>query len=102
MYKSDCIVRTTLLAIAVLLGLLVLRAYLTPEIGVLADSSRVDHLNIVSSMFVYQGKQGLLVLDKRNGNVWFIIKSNIAGSISFGEPQFVIRVPLEKLDEAPR
>jgi len=53
---------------------------------------------IVATTFLYKGQQGLLVLDKRNGNVWFIPKSND----QFQDPAFVIRVPFEKLDQAPR
>jgi hypothetical protein len=47
---------------------------------------------------LYKGQQGLLALDKRNANVWFIPKSND----QFGDPVFVLRVPFEKLDQAPR
>ena len=42
-----------------------------------------------------------LLLDKRNGNVWFIPKGDDI-NISFRDPAFVVRIPLEKLDQAPR
>jgi len=49
-------------------------------------------------MFLYKGAQGLLVMDRRNANVWFIPKTGD----QFGAPVFVIRVPFEKLDQAPQ
>jgi hypothetical protein len=49
-------------------------------------------------MYLYKGVQGLLVLDRRNGNVWFIPKVNEV----FQDPVFVVRMQFEKLDQAPR
>jgi hypothetical protein len=45
----------------------------------------------------------VLLLDKRNGNVWFLGKQT-SGNMksSFGDPEFVAHVPLEKVDEAVR
>jgi hypothetical protein len=41
-------------------------------------------------------------MDKRNGNLWFIAKNIIGNSVTFGEPVFIARLPLEKLDQQPR
>ena len=49
-------------------------------------------------MFLYKGQQGLLVMDRRNANVWFIPKAND----QFQAPVFLIRIPFEKLDQAPQ
>jgi hypothetical protein len=39
----------------------------------------------------------ILLLDKRNGNVWFIPKGDEI-NISFRDPSLVVRIPLEQLD----
>jgi hypothetical protein len=101
MHKSDWTVRALLLIIAVLLAAFVFRPYWRPEINASADSGRFDYVYVVSPMFLYQGGQGVLLMDKRNGNVWFIGRGNDV-NISFRDPVFVTRVPLEKLDQAPR
>jgi hypothetical protein len=59
-----------------------------------ADSARFDYVHIVSPMYLYQGRQGILLLDKRNGNVWFSPKGDEI-NISFRDPSFVVRIPLE-------
>ena len=70
-----------------------------PAVNVQAqDGARFDHVVIVATTFLYKGQQGLLVLDKRNANVWFIPKAND----QFKDPVFVLRVPFEKLDQAPQ
>ena len=103
MYRSDWLLKLTLMVIAVLLGAIVLRPYFTPDIKASADSGRFDYVYVVSPMFLYQGHQGVLMMDKRNGHVWFIAKSGDGtGNIAFKDPVFVTRLPLEKLDEAPR
>jgi hypothetical protein len=65
---------------------------------VLAQPARLDHVFIVSAMFLYKGQQGMLVLDRRNGNAWFFPKVNDA----FRDPVFVMRLEFEKIDQAPR
>ena len=52
----------------------------------------------MSAGFLYKGQQGLLVLDKCNGNVWFYPKVNDA----FHDPVFVMRMQFEKMDQEPR
>jgi hypothetical protein len=53
---------------------------------------------IVSAVFIYKGAQGMLVMDRRNGNVWFFPKQNE----TFMDPVFVMHLQFEKLDQAPR
>jgi hypothetical protein len=96
--RIDSKLRVTLMVIAVLLAVIALRPYFAPLVKVEAQSARFDHVFIVSTMFLYKGAQGLLVLDRRNGNVWFIPKA----SDSFQDPVFILRIAFEKLDQAPR
>jgi hypothetical protein len=84
--------------IAVLLGVQALRSFIDPVPKVLAQPARFDHVLIVSAGFLYKGQQGLLVLDKRNGNIWFYPKLNDA----FQNPVFVMRMQFEKIDQEPR
>ena len=97
MYRVDTIVRTGLLVIAASLGMVATRLFFDPPVSARADSARFDHVEIISPLFLYKGAQGLLVWDRRNGNVWFIPKQ----SDSFKDPVFVTRVPFEKLDHVP-
>ena len=98
MPRIDWTTRITLLAIALFLGIIALRPVLEPPVAVQAQTARFDHVFIVSAVFLYKGNQGLLVMDKRNGNVWFIQRN----SDGFGDPVFVLRMPWEKLDQAPQ
>jgi hypothetical protein len=100
---SDRMLKVVLLIIALLLGMIVARPYLVPEMAVAADSGRFDYLSVVSAVYIYNGRPGVLLLDKRNGNVWFLGKQT-SGNMksSFGDPEFVAHVPLEKVDEAVR
>ena len=86
--------------IALFLGMIALRPYLHPEPVVYADSGRFEHVTIVSPMFLYKGSQGVLLLDKRNGNIWFIGKGK-EFDLSFTDPVFVVKLPLEKLTPRP-
>jgi len=97
MHKPDFALRILLLVIAVFLGMIALRPYLEP-VEARAEAARFDHIFIASASFLYNGEQGLLLLDKRNGNVWFIPKMNKG----FKDPVFIVRVPFEKLDDMPR
>jgi hypothetical protein len=90
----------TLLVVVILLGATALRPYIYPSVHA-AELARFDHVDIVSSLFLYKGAQGVLVLDKRNGNVWFIPRGNDAMQVTFNDPVFVTRIPFEKLDTAP-
>jgi hypothetical protein len=86
---------------AAIVVFLALRFVFSPEIVASADSGRFDYVYVISPSYLYQGNQGVLLLDKRNGNVWFLGRSNEL-NISFREPVFVSRLPLEKLDQPPR
>src|ERR1700704_3359766 len=96
MHKPDWAVKAILAAITLFLGMIALRPYFDPAIKVMAQAAKFDHVHIVSPVFLYKGQQGLLVMDRRNANVWFIPKANE----QFQTPVFVIRVPLEKLDQS--
>ena len=98
MKTPDWTVKTLLLTIVLLLGVIALRPYFEPGTSVLAQASRFDHVQIVATGFLYKGQPGLLVLDKRNANVWFIQRTNDR----FEDPVFLIRLPFEKLDHAPQ
>jgi hypothetical protein len=87
------------LSIAVLLAILVVWRF--PERNArAADSVRFDYVYVISPVYLYQGRQGILLMDKRNGKVWFIAKGDEV-NISFRDPVFVVRIPLEKLESAP-
>jgi len=103
MPKVDFTLRITLALIAIFLGMIALRPFVSPTTNVMADAARFDHVFIASAGFLYKGDQGLLVMDRRNGNVWFIPKQTNGGggAVSFGDPVFLVRVPFEKLDQAP-
>ncbi len=102
MSKTNSILNSLLVVMTVILAIeLVLALHSMPGATVHADSGRYDYLQIVSPVYLYQGNQGVLLLDKRNGNVWFIGKGNEM-TISFKTPVFVARLPLDKMDEAPR
>jgi hypothetical protein len=91
-------VKVALLAIAMFLGVIAFRPLFEPAGKVQAQAAKFDHVFIVSTLFLYKGQQGLLVMDRRNGNVWFIQKT----SDGFQDPVFVVRMQFEKLDQPPR
>jgi hypothetical protein len=80
-----------------LLGVIATRPFYDREATASADSGRFDYVHVVAPVFLYKGKQGLLLLDKRNGNVWFIGKADEL-ELKYQEPVFVTQIPLEKLD----
>jgi hypothetical protein len=91
-----------LLAIAGFLGMIALRPYFAPQTKVAADSNRFDYVNVISPVFLYNGKQGILLMDQRNGNVWFLPRNGDNMKVAYDDPAFVLHIPLEKLDQAPR
>jgi hypothetical protein len=93
--------RILLAVIATLLVVIALELRTARPPAVYADSSRFDHVQIVATSFVFGGNTGLLALDKRNGNVWFIPRGQDMEKTWFKDPVFVIRVPFEKLDQPP-
>jgi hypothetical protein len=98
MQNSDWTTKAILLLIAVFLGVLALRPVIQPSATVLAQPARFDHVMIASTSFLYKGFPGMLVMDKRNGNVWFYQRANE----SFKDPVFVIRLEFEKIDRNPQ
>jgi hypothetical protein len=94
MIKNDFALKVILSLITVFLGVLALRPYVAPNQMVEAQTARFEHVFIASSVFLYKGQQGMLVLDKRNGNVWFFPKVND----TFRDPVFVMRLEFEKID----
>jgi hypothetical protein len=100
MNGSDRMLKLVLLVIALLLGMIAARPYLVPEIAVAADSGRFDYLTVVSPAYVYNGRQGVLLMDKRNGNVWFLARYTDNMKVTFADPLFLAHVPLDKVDEA--
>lgn len=97
MYKSDRFLNAILMTIVLLLGIIALRPFLDPQDKVLAQSARFDHVTIITPLYLYKGHQGMLVLDRRNANVWFIPK---VGD-QLNNPMFVVRMPFDKMDELP-
>ena len=98
--NADRTLKSLLLAIAVFLGMIALRPYFKTDLQVSADSGRFDYVHIISVGYLYHGDQGILVLDWRNGNVWFMGRGN-GTTPSYRKPVFVVRLPLDKLDQAP-
>ncbi len=99
-YRIDWLFRATLLTITFFLGCIALRPLFNPTEMVLAQSAKFDHVFVVSSGFLYKGSQGLLLMDRRNGNVWFIPRVlDASQNLTFQNPVFLGRVPLETLDQ---
>ena len=101
MRNIDRTTRIALILIAVLLAVIALELRTGRPERVYADSSRFDHVQVVATSFVFGGSTGLLVLDKRNGNVWFIPRGQNMEKTWFKDPVFIIKVPFEKLDHQP-
>jgi hypothetical protein len=97
MAKLDRSVKAILLTIALFLGIIALRPLLDPARTAMAQTARFEHVQIISPLFLHKGNQGILVLDQRNANVWFIPKINE----NYHAPTFVTRLPFDKLDQAP-
>ena len=98
MPKSDRTLKSILAIIALFLGIIALRPLFDPPTTALAQPARFDHVFIASAVFLYKGQQGMLVMDRRNANVWFIPKV----SDSFQDPVYVMKLPFDKLDHAPQ
>jgi len=90
--------QTVLWLVVLLLGVIAFRPLYDPAVSAFASEARFDHVQLVAGMFLYNGKQGLLLIDKRNGNAWFIAKRD-EWNLKWCEPVLVTRIPLEKLDQ---
>ena len=97
MPRTDWTTKAILIVIAVFLGMLASRQVFEPIPTVQAQAARFDHVTILATTFLYKGQQGLLLLDRRNGNVWFVPRQ----ADVFKDPMFVIRMQFEKLDQSP-
>ena len=95
MLRNDLILKVLLFLIALFLGMQTVRYGAAPIQTVQAQAAQFDHINVISALFLHQGEQGLLLLDKRNGNVWFMPRKDA----SYGDPRLLLRVPFEKLDK---
>ena len=98
MQTTNWSLNVLLSVIAVLLALLLVRPVITPPVTVLAEPARFDHVFIASATFLYKGTQGVLVMDRRNGNVWLFPRVNE----TFQDPLFLMRLQFEKIDQAPQ
>jgi hypothetical protein len=98
MNRVDAYLRVILLAIAVFLGIIAARTLFEPVTNAHAQSAQFDHVTIISAVFLYKGEQGLLVMDRRNANVWFIPRRDEV----YQNPVYIMRLPFDKLDQAPR
>jgi len=98
MQRTDRTMKAILLTIALFLGMIAFRPFYDPALKVQAQTARFDHVQLVATTFLYKGGQGLLVLDKRNANVWFIPR---VGE-QFQSPVLIVRLPFEKLDASPQ
>jgi hypothetical protein len=87
--------------IAIFLGIIAFELWPGRLDRVYADSGRFDYVHVITTSFLYKGAQGVLVLDKRNGNIWFIGKGQDMEKAWFRDPVFIMKAPLEKLDQAP-
>jgi len=96
--KSDTTAKALLFVIALLLATIAFRQHGSIETSVHAQTARFDHIHVIAANYLYKGEPGMLMLDKRNGNVWFMQRK---GVLEFDEPVFLIHIPFEKLDQAP-
>ena len=97
MFNNDRIVKGLLFLIVLLLAIVAFQPYVVPIETVHAQTARFDHVTVVSALFLHGGDRGLLLLDRRNGNVWFMPSRGE----TYRDPVFLVRVPFEKLDRQP-
>ena len=100
MSRTDWLLVTVIVVFGCIMLVELTKVPLSPHGSwVSANTVRFDYMDVVSSAYPYQGRHGLLLLDKRNGNVWFIANGNdLSGN--FKDPVFVTRLSLENLDQA--
>jgi hypothetical protein len=100
--KSNFSLTLAMLATTFLLGIVASGHLFQPSVKVHAEGSRFDHIQIVSTTFIHKGQLGLLLLDRRNANVWFLpMSTDESRRDPLGDPVFLIKVRFEKLDPAP-
>jgi hypothetical protein len=97
------LLKLTMMATVLLLGLITLDQLFEPRVKAQAEAARFDHVQVVSTAFIHKGQLGLLLLDRRNANVWFAQRStDESGRVPFEDPVFLFRAPFEKLDQMPQ
>ena len=74
MINNDWMLKSLLLLIVLLLGMIALQSYAPTIEAVHAQTAKFDHATVVSPLFLHKGERGLLLLDQRNGNVWLCRK----------------------------
>ena len=95
---NDRTTKLLLAVIALLLAIQVLSPLLQPRLTARAES-QFDHISVLANNWIRKGRPGILLLDRRNGNIWFMQTPRDQNE-QFGDPDFVIRFPFEKLDQA--
>ena len=98
MQRVDWTTKLVLWLIAIFLGIIASRPFFDPIPAVQAQAARFDHVTILATTFLYKGRPGLLLLDRRNGNLWYVPKQDDV----FKDPVFLMRMQFEKLDQAPQ
>jgi hypothetical protein len=98
--RADRATSAMLLIGFVVLAIVAVQAYAPPS-RAYADPRRFDYASVLSPAYVYRGNYGVLLLDNRNGNVWFFGKTNDF-DVTFHDPVLITRLPLEKLDGTSR
>jgi hypothetical protein len=88
--------------VALIIGVLLVvflgfKAAYFPPSGDFATSSRIDYVYVLSPDYVYRGANGVLLMDKRNGNIWFFANGSNT-EMRFSDPVLVSRLRLEQLD----
>jgi len=97
MHKTDWTLKAILMTIALFLGMIAVRPFFEP-VNVMAQVAKFEHVLVLSPVFLYKGQQGFLVMDQRNANIWFIPRVDER----YQTPVFVVRLPFDKLDQAPQ
>ena len=67
MQQSHWTTKLIFLLIASFLGIIASRPFFEPMPAVQAQAVRFDHVTILATTFIYKGRPGLLLLDRRNG-----------------------------------
>ncbi len=96
---SSRTIHLLLAAIVALLAVIALRPLLEPALIARAET-RFEYVQVLSTNWMRNGRPGILLMDRRNGNVWYMATQTDRGP-GLGDPQFIVRVPFEKLDQAP-
>src|SRR3954453_7023332 len=97
--RMNRVLSTVVIIIGLIVAVIAFQAYPLRSTAY-ADSGTFDYVYVISPAYLYKGNQGVLALDKRNGNIWFFGKSNSL-DVTYHDPVLITRLPLEKLNAAP-